>query len=250
MIYSVVESSCRGSKSFLFAYISALLTVTLAPRQNRQTVDGTVLFGEDEMPAKGCFKNRVALCHPDRKHFAFDLCRECYGKKYRTENKEKVRASIKSWHDTNRDRDRSTQKEWKKRNPKRVKILNKEYTERNYDQILATKRNYQKNNSEELLEKHRIYNANNQDKILAKHLKHKYKMSLKEYKDLLELQSGVCAICGGTNEDKRLFVDHNHTSGKVRGLLCKKCNSAIGLFRDDIGILNEAISYLKEHGGE
>jgi hypothetical protein len=247
---SMIQLSSRGSKSFLFPNRPVPFTETLAPRQTRQTVDGTGLFGEDEMPAKGYFKNRVALCHPDRKHFAFDLCENCYKKKYRTENKEKVRASIKSWHDANRDRDRATQKEWKKRNPERVKKLNKEYTERNYDQVTASQRAYQENNSEELLKKHRVYNLDKREEIHAKHIKKKYKLSIVEYNDILEYQGGVCDICGGTNGDKHLFVDHNHTSGKVRGLLCKKCNSAIGLFRDDIGILNEAIAYLKKHDGE
>lgn len=51
-----------------------------------------------------------------------------------------------------------------------------------------------------------------------------------------------CQSCGST---KRLCIDHDHKSGKVRGVICHKCNSAIGLFDDDIRLLQNAISYLK-----
>jgi len=58
-------------------------------------------------------------------------------------------------------------------------------------------------------------------------------------------QFGRCAICGGVNDiDRRLSVDHNHDTGEVRGLLCNRCNRAIGLLGDSIDILESAISYL------
>ena len=61
---------------------------------------------------------------------------------------------------------------------------------------------------------------------------------------MFEKQGGCCAICGGVNVNgRRLAVDHEHETGKVRGLLCDKCNLAIGLF-DDINNLASAIKYL------
>ncbi len=55
-------------------------------------------------------------------------------------------------------------------------------------------------------------------------------------------QGGVCAICG---QDKKLMVDHNHQTSRVRGLLCNLCNAAVGFFSEDIRILVNAIEYLK-----
>ena len=67
------------------------------------------------------------------------------------------------------------------------------------------------------------------------------------YQDLLRLGRGVCEICGRTNGARRLAVDHDHNTGKVRGLLCHRCNAGLGLFRDDPSILTLAREYLLAH---
>jgi hypothetical protein len=54
----------------------------------------------------------------------------------------------------------------------------------------------------------------------------------------------VCAICGCTNGARRLSVDHDHETGKVRGLLCNKCNSAIGLLGEDASIAMKMCEYI------
>ena len=77
-----------------------------------------------------------------------------------------------------------------------------------------------------------------------------YGISAADYDRLLVAQGGVCAICGGNNLAKNrntLDVDHCHDSGKVRGLLCGRCNRAIGLFRDDSALCVAAAEYLRVH---
>jgi hypothetical protein len=69
-----------------------------------------------------------------------------------------------------------------------------------------------------------------------------YGMSVADYDAMLQRQRGVCAICGKSNQ--ALCVDHCHACGKVRGLLCAKCNSALGFCNDDPAHLLAAISYL------
>jgi hypothetical protein len=84
-------------------------------------------------------------------------------------------------------------------------------------------------------------------------LQKSYGISVLEYERLLVGQAGVCAICGGTNKDgRKLFVDHDHNTGAVRGLLCNLCNRGIGNMRDSITLLEAAIDYLKRgaHGIE
>lgn len=70
-----------------------------------------------------------------------------------------------------------------------------------------------------------------------------------QYNEMLLKQNYSCAICH-THVDsfsKDLAVDHCHTTGKVRGLLCSNCNLGIGNFKDDITLLNTAIEYIKSH---
>lgn len=79
-----------------------------------------------------------------------------------------------------------------------------------------------------------------------KHTKYVARTYNIDYDSLLALQGGACAICRTTNSGKRMFhIDHCHTTGKVRGLLCSNCNVGIGNLRDNIDILKSAVAYLE-----
>lgn len=81
--------------------------------------------------------------------------------------------------------------------------------------------------------------------ISIKETTYKIDISMEEYFYLNKSQEGLCKICGKTSGNKRLFVDHCHQTGGVRGLLCGKCNLAIGFFKDDANAINNAIAYIK-----
>ena len=73
----------------------------------------------------------------------------------------------------------------------------------------------------------------------------KYGISVVEYEKLLVNQDGVCAICHLPPDSEFLVVDHNHLTGKIRGLLHRWCNSFIGLLQDDPKLLRAAADYLE-----
>ena len=77
--------------------------------------------------------------------------------------------------------------------------------------------------------------------------KHKYGLDKDKYYSLFKIQQNKCAICGTSFDETKAFVDHDHYSGKVRGLLCSKCNTLLGMSNDNIEILNNAIKYLKHN---
>ena len=78
-----------------------------------------------------------------------------------------------------------------------------------------------------------------------KHLKRRYGISALDYDALLKAQNSVCAICSSLNRNgNRLSVDHDHKTGKVRGLLCSKCNHGIGIFNDEVLRVKSAMEYL------
>jgi Recombination endonuclease VII len=73
-----------------------------------------------------------------------------------------------------------------------------------------------------------------------------YSLSVKEYETLLKNQNNKCAICYSENWGRiSPCIDHCHVTGKVRGLLCNTCNMALGLFKDNMEILENAKNYLK-----
>ena len=69
-----------------------------------------------------------------------------------------------------------------------------------------------------------------------------YGITLERYREMQEEQLGQCAICGKVSDT--LFVDHDHASGQVRGLLCRDCNTGVGMFGDCTSNLERAIDYL------
>lgn len=76
----------------------------------------------------------------------------------------------------------------------------------------------------------------------------KYGLTPDDYVELSKSQNDRCAICGCTRGKRAFAIDHCHSSGRVRGLLCSKCNTGIGLFRDNPDLLRAAIDYLERSG--
>lgn len=82
-------------------------------------------------------------------------------------------------------------------------------------------------------------------------LRKKYDLTLEEYDEIFKEQKGLCAICNSEgfaiarNQRQMIVIDHCHSSGKVRGLLCHNCNRALGLFQDNVENLKNAIRYLE-----
>lgn len=79
-------------------------------------------------------------------------------------------------------------------------------------------------------------------------LKYHYSITLNEYNDMFEKQNGCCKICFRHQSEfkKSLAVDHDHKTGKIRGLLCSHCNRGLGSFYDNVEILKNAINYLEK----
>ena len=96
----------------------------------------------------------------------------------------------------------------------------------------------------------KAWQQGNPTKRKAQRLK-QYGIEISDFNDLMAIQGGACAICGHSDTSKPNFfpvVDHCHTTGKVRGLLCMGCNQGLGKFKDSADRLFSAIAYLSKHG--
>jgi len=127
---------------------------------------------------------------------------------------------------------------------------------------------YYENNKDIILEKMKVYaktpkrlewqkNLQNSTHFKTKNnlrkMKNKFGMTPSDYEVMLNSQNGCCAICGkhhtefNVKNKTRLCIEHNHQTGKIRGLVCVKCNSVIGFANDNIQVLENAIEYLKRN---
>jgi hypothetical protein len=85
----------------------------------------------------------------------------------------------------------------------------------------------------------------------AGHLMRKFGITIEQYDAMLDAQGGGCFICGRPpREDISLHVDHDHLTGKVRGILCFRCNNALADFQDNPSLLRKAACYLSTNSGE
>ena len=109
---------------------------------------------------------------------------------------------------------------------------------------------YYRKNREMILNKQKIWRASpeGQKKERARHLKRKFGITTEDYELMFKEQGGVCKICStdktGDSRCKYFMVDHCHVTKKIRGLLCNRCNTALGLLDDDTIRLKIAINYL------
>lgn len=85
-------------------------------------------------------------------------------------------------------------------------------------------------------------------KIKDKNLKRVYGISLQQFNEMLEKQDRKCGICENDLDGKLLtHIDHCHTTGKIRAILCHYCNTGLGLFKESPDLLAKATKYLKKH---
>ncbi len=135
---------------------------------------------------------------------------------------------------------------WRQENPELSKQRARERYQRDPQAAAAKVQKWRKDHPEQWA---RIQRANR--------LRRLYGMSLDDYEARLREQGGRCAICGGTDPQQKagpngasdFVVDHDHSTGAVRGLLCGGCNTGLGLFRDDPVRLEAALRYLARSQG-
>jgi hypothetical protein len=133
----------------------------------------------------------------------------------------------------------------------------KRWREKNRDKVLAIAARYREKNKEKVYDVNKRWRAENPE-AQTRHadlnnLRKKMRghgASVEDYEMLVVKQNGACAICGSTDPKnkraKRLYVDHCHASGLIRGLLCRPCNSVLGFVGDSVELLRSAIAYLEK----
>lgn len=112
------------------------------------------------------------------------------------------------------------------------KKYNKQHRQKDIEKTRQNDRNRYKKNAEHRREYARNYRKNNPEKTRETHLKSKYGITTSDYNNMLNNQNNKCAVCERDMNDygKVFCVDHNHTTNKIRGLVCDPCNYGIGFY--------------------
>jgi len=146
--------------------------------------------------------------------------------------RERERASNRKWGAANREKVNAKARAWRAENKDKVKAYNVAwYAERH--------------NRNELSRFNRIaYRSHRR----AHHINKKFGLSTEQYESMVVAQKGQCALCPQVDlPEKRLAIDHDHKTGKIRALLCDRCNRGIGFFDEEPKRLRAAAEYIETH---
>lgn len=205
--YDII-SFVEGVRAFSFCQQRAAIYRTSAPRQGKAKVDGGFLSGDAML-------KRCSKCHEYKDKDQFYKHRKEPDGLY-SQCKTCASASNRAFYAANPEKAKVQALKWKNNNREKVR----EYARQQY--------------------------KNNPDRERNNRLKREYGISLDDYQRMYKEQGGVCAVCGSSSE-KNFHVDHNHKTGEVRGLLCDKCNKALGFVKDDLNIIKRLKRYLNGH---
>ena len=120
-------------------------------------------------------------------------------------------------------------------NKDKLDTMHKQWRDQNKDKISSYRRNWRGNNPEY----NKTWSQNNKESVKLFQVKYNYNLTKEEYEALPK----SCEVCGSTDN---LCIDHNHETGLVRGVLCSRCNSALGLLRENSSIILRLASYITE----
>lgn len=167
--------------------------------------------------------------------------RAAYRKKYREAHRKEAAEKTRLWREANPGRNAENAKRWREENPEKAAASEKKWKSENRERINERQREWRKRT-----------NYASSPKRIAQSLKDwlkTYGLTPEEYEKMLENQGGVCAICQSPHprmkNAKRLYVDHCHETGTVRGLLCHQCNAMLGHSGDSPETLRKAAIYLE-----
>jgi len=194
-------------------------------------------------PEKIKESNRVALRlwkekNPDRviKYRARAKAKKAW-KAWRKNNPERAKASA-----------RASMARWRKKHPDIAKERDAKKYRKHREEILKRVKQRREENIEMARKRDREWNKRNPEKVRDHRIRGQYGISAKEYDAIIDRAGTLCPICGKSFGEIPPCLDHNHSTGKIRGVICGLCNSGLGFFRDNLDILLNAVEYLRREG--
>lgn len=220
------------------------------------------------------------VCHKDI--LKIERKREA-GKRYRESHREQVKKRHQEYYQEHREEIRKKSSERYLKNKDVYKERVKRYCEKNLDKVKERQKRWYVENKDRCLKRCQDYYYNNIEKVRMRHKEYantnkdlyraytkkwhaanpekvaladrrrtlrRYGLTPESYSALVLSQNNKCKICGqefvGVRGRSSPAIDHCHKTGKIRGILCSKCNITLGGFNDSVEIMEKAVQYLKD----
>jgi len=135
------------------------------------------------------------------------------------------------------------------RHKKEMAAYRREYCKKNPEYRKAIHKNYVKTHREQVIATQKRWRIKHSVKISAYRREHVHGVTPEQFNNMILSANNCCQICKkpfGNNRATTPHIDHNHKTGEIRGLLCKFCNSGIGMFMENITIMETAIKYIEK----
>lgn len=180
-------------------------------------------------------------------------CKECGNKRKHKYVPVKWTEAKKKYYQDNKDKFREYKRNWRQANKEKSNESNKKYRDSHKESEALRHKKYRETHQEELKAMEHARLVSRQAKQREWNLRKKYGVSIDEFNKMIDTQQGKCATCNcvldlSYGQKSRFAVDHNHETGKVRGVLCNVCNISLGLIRDNVNTLQNMITYLGKGG--
>lgn len=167
------------------------------------------------------------------------------------ERRERKAAYDRAYYLANKERVAERARVYRQANKERIAEVDRAYRQANKERIAKRTRAYHQAHKERIAEVHRAYCRVNKERVADRQRSYqplkrasKYGLTPEDVERMRAQQDNTCPVCCAANPTD---IDHDHTTGKVRGLLCRKCNSVLGFVDDNSEILRRAIAYLERH---
>lgn len=132
------------------------------------------------------------------------------------------------------------------RNPAKAQARARRWQTKNHETLREKQKAYRATHKDQKTRTNRAWLAANPHKALEYYRRNKYGITNEQFDAMLAAQGHQCAICGKTQQ-RGWHIDHCHSTGRVRGILCHGCNIGLGAFRDRTTSLLKAIQYLERN---
>lgn len=174
--------------------------------------------------------------------------RECKNRSYQ-KNKEKIKERLAIDYKKNPEKYKKRIKKWMENSPEKYKkSLENSERVKNPEKYKEYMKNWYKGNIKKAKKEQKKWRNNNPEKYKENNRRlvlKKYSLTIEDFEKMVKNQNNTCLIC--SQKIKKLCVDHDHRTGRVRGLLCRVCNLLLGAAQDNIEILEKAIKYLESY---